>query len=160
MCGSAFAVGAANQNLNVFTFTTSQVLTGLGPLGFPDGDAIGEGSFAVLFDFDQSEDPSFVAGFNTPKHRIKGSFGNAKVTKNLGFNLNVRWNTEYLWESTMVDGMISEATVIDAQINYGIPKLKSVLKVGATNIGGKEYYSAPGVGKIGSQYFVSWTINP
>jgi hypothetical protein len=38
-----------------------------------------------------------------------------------------------------VDGMIDEATVIDAQINYGIPKLKSVLKVGATNLGGKEY---------------------
>ncbi|MFN9316624.1 MAG: PEP-CTERM sorting domain-containing protein [Microcystis sp.] len=51
----ALQVGAANQNLNVFTFNTSQVLTGLGPLGFPDGNAIGEGSFAVLFDFDQSE---------------------------------------------------------------------------------------------------------
>ena len=51
----ALQVGAANQNLNVFTYTTSQVLSGLGPLGFPDFDAIGEGSFAVLFDFDQSE---------------------------------------------------------------------------------------------------------
>lgn len=48
-------VGAANQNLNVFVNASSQVLTGLGPLGFPDGAAIGEGSFAVLFDFDQSE---------------------------------------------------------------------------------------------------------
>ena len=48
-------VGAANQNLNVFINGPSQVLTGLGPLGFPGFDAIGEGSFAVLFDFDQSE---------------------------------------------------------------------------------------------------------
>lgn len=47
-------VGAPGQNLNVFTFT-NQVLTGLGPRGFPNFDAIGEGAFAVLFDFDQSE---------------------------------------------------------------------------------------------------------
>ena len=48
-------VGAAGQNLNVFTNSGSQVLTGLGPRGFPDFEAIGEGAFAVLFDFDQSE---------------------------------------------------------------------------------------------------------
>jgi hypothetical protein len=29
---------------------------------------------------------------------------------------------------SMVDGMIDAATVIDAQINYGIPSLKSTLK--------------------------------
>ncbi len=48
-------VGAAGQNLNVFTNGSSQVLTGLGTLGFPDFSAIGEGAFAVLFDFDQSQ---------------------------------------------------------------------------------------------------------
>jgi hypothetical protein len=34
--------------------------------------------------------------------------------------------------------MIDAATVIDAQINY-IPSLKSTLKLGASNIAGKEY---------------------
>jgi len=49
--------GSTNQNLGVYIYdgTGSQVLYGLGPLGFPNYDAIGEGSFAVLFDFDQSE---------------------------------------------------------------------------------------------------------
>lgn len=51
----ALAFGAPGQNLNVFISSASQVLTGLGPLGFPSFDAIGEGSFAVLFDDDQSE---------------------------------------------------------------------------------------------------------
>ena len=60
----------------------------------------------------------------------------------------------------MVDGMIDAATVIDAQINYGLPKLKSVLKIGATNIGGKEYTQVLGAGAIGQQYFASLTINP
>ncbi|MEX0800787.1 MAG: LPXTG cell wall anchor domain-containing protein [Dehalococcoidia bacterium] len=48
-------LGAANQNLNVFVNGPSQVLAGLGPAGFPNFEAVGEGAFAVLFDFDQSE---------------------------------------------------------------------------------------------------------
>ena len=112
------------------------------------------------FNFDQSKDPSFEAGFNTPKHRAKASFGNEKLFKNFGFNVSGRYNTSYLWQSSMVDGMIDAATVIDAQINYGIPSLKSTLKLGASNIAGKEYGQVLGAGLIGQQYFASWTINP
>jgi len=112
------------------------------------------------FKFDQAKDPSFEAGFNTPKHRVKASFGNEKLFDNFGFNLSGRWNSEYLWQSTMADGMIDAATVIDAQINYNIPKLKSTLKLGASNIGGKEYTQVLGAGLIGQQFFASWTINP
>ncbi len=112
------------------------------------------------FNFDQSQDPSFEAGFNTPKHRVKASFGNEKLFDNFGFNVSGRWNSEYLWQSTMVDGIIKSATVIDAQVNYNMPKLKSTLKIGAANIGGKEYIQVLGAGSIGQQYFASWTINP
>ena len=112
------------------------------------------------FKFDQAKDPSFEAGFNTPKHKVKASFGNEKLFDNFGFNVSGRWNSAYLWQSTMVDGMIAAATVIDAQINYNIPKLKSTLKLGASNIGGKEYAQVLGAGLIGQQFFASWTINP
>jgi len=112
------------------------------------------------FNFDQSQDASFEASFNTPKHRVKASFGNEKLFQNFGFNVSGRWNSEYLWQSTMADGMIASATVIDAQINYVFPKLKSTLKIGAANIGGKEYIQVLGAGSIGQQYFASWTINP
>ncbi|MFV5694055.1 TonB-dependent receptor domain-containing protein [Flavobacterium sp. LB3P122] len=112
------------------------------------------------FKFDQEKDPSFEAGFNTPKHRVKASFGNEKLFSNFGFNVSGRWNTAYLWQSTMVDGMIASATVIDAQVNYNMPKLKSTLKLGASNIGGKEYTQVLGAGLIGQQFFASWTINP
>ncbi|MFH6945658.1 TonB-dependent receptor domain-containing protein [Flavobacterium sp. FlaQc-50] len=112
------------------------------------------------FDFDQAKDPSFEAGFNTPKHRVKVSVGNEKLFENFGFNVSGRWNSEYKWESTFADGIIKSATVIDAQINYALPKLKSVVKLGAANIGGKEYAQVLGAGLIGQQYFASWTINP
>lgn len=112
------------------------------------------------FDFDQEKDPSFEAGFNTPKHRVKGSISNDKLFKNFGFNVSGRWNSEYLYQASFADGVIEAATVFDAQISYGIPKLKSTIKLGATNIAGKEYRQIVGAGLIGQQYFASWTINP
>ncbi|HSQ47862.1 MAG TPA: TonB-dependent receptor [Lutibacter sp.] len=130
-----------------------------------DTKVMGNYSFGVnytyaKFEFDQDSDPDYEAGFNTPEHKIKVSFGNTDVIENLGFNVNVRWSDEYFWESTFVNAMVDARTVVDAQVNYTVHKWKSLFKIGGANIGGKEYYSAPGVGKIGSQYFVSWTINP
>lgn len=112
------------------------------------------------FDFDQATDPDYEAGFNTPEHKVKFSIGNTAITENLGFNLNVRWSDEYLWESSFADAIIDARTVIDAQINYTIPSFKSTFKIGGANLGGQEYMVAPGVGNIGSQYYISWVINP
>lgn len=112
------------------------------------------------FEFDQAEDPSFIPGFNTPKHRVKGSFGNPNVVKNFGFNVNVRWSSEYLWQSSFADGTVPENTVIDAQVNWAIPKLKTLFKLGAANLFGDDYIQVIGAGKVGQQWFASITINP
>ncbi|WP_281231463.1 TonB-dependent receptor domain-containing protein [Flavobacterium gelatinilyticum] len=148
----------------VYTNTTAQISSlgfgvGLSKKVYKDFE-LGANYNYAQFNFDQQDDPDFVAGFNTPKHRIKASLGNSKVTKNLGFNVNVRWNSEYLWESSFGDGMIPENTVVDAQINYALPKLKSVIKLGATNLFGSDYLQVIGAGMIGQQWFASLTINP
>jgi iron complex outermembrane recepter protein len=111
------------------------------------------------FDFDQASDPGFSAGFNTPEHKVKASFGNPKLFKNFGFNVNVRWSDEYFWQASIANAIIPSRTVVDAQINYSIPSMKSIFKVGATNLGGGEYQAAVGSPLIGSQYFISWVIN-
>ncbi|QOD59838.1 TonB-dependent receptor [Polaribacter haliotis] len=111
------------------------------------------------FDFDQASDPGFEAGFNTPEHKVKLQFGHTNLFKNFGFNFNARWQDEFLWESTFVDAMIGDRLVLDAQINYALPSIKSIFKIGGANLTGQEYLSAPGVGAIGSQYYLSWTIN-
>ena len=46
-------VGAPGQNLDVFSYVTN-VLAGLGNVGFPELDAIGEGSIAICFPSPQS----------------------------------------------------------------------------------------------------------
>lgn len=124
-----------------------------------DGFDLGVNYTWSKFDFDQAADPDFEAGFNTPEHKVKAQFGHSNLFENFGFNVSARWQNEFYWQSTFLEGMVDERTVIDAQINYTVPSIKSVFKVGGSNLTGQEYLSAPGVGAVGSQYYISWTIN-
>jgi outer membrane receptor protein involved in Fe transport len=111
------------------------------------------------FDFDQDSDPDYRPGFNTPKNALKVSLGNRAIVKNIGFKVNYRWQDEYLWQSAFADGIVSERNLVDAQVTFGAPKLKSMFKLGGSNIFGNEYVSAPGTGNVGSQFFASWILN-
>ena len=134
------------------------VVFGLTTKIFNNYDLGGSYAFAEQ-DFDESQDPGFETGFNTPKHKIKASFGNQSLFENFGFNTNLLWSDEFLWESSFADGVVPSYIVFDAQVNYRIPSLKSTIKLGGTNIGGSEYAIAPGTGLIGSQYYIGLTFN-
>lgn len=116
-------------------------------------------TFAEL-DIDEGKFPDLRTNFNTPKHKVKASFGNPELFTNFGFNVNYRWSDSYFWEASFADGDIPSFTVLDAQLNYAVPSIKSIFKVGGSNILGDEYFTAVGTGNIGSIYYVSWTINP
>ncbi len=116
-------------------------------------------TFAEL-DFNQAAFPDFVTNFNTPKHKVKASFGNTALFENFGFNINYRWSDDYFWESTFQNGPIPSFSVLDAQVNYAVPSIKSQFKIGGSNLLGDEYFTAVGTGNIGSIYYVSWTIAP
>ncbi|NER17103.1 TonB-dependent receptor [Spongiivirga citrea] len=111
------------------------------------------------FDFDQESDPGFSAGFNTPEHKVKFSLGSTNLFDNFGFGINARWSDEYFWQASIANAVIPSRTLLDAQINYSVPSIKSLFKVGGSNILGDEYITAPGSGNVGSQFFISWTIN-
>jgi iron complex outermembrane receptor protein len=131
---------------------------GLGTRVFSNFDLDVNYTFAEE-DFDQASAPDFRTSFNTPKHRVKATFGSTEVAKNLGFNVSYRWSDSFEWQATFADGYVPSFAVVDAQINYTIPSLKANLKVGAANIGNNEYYTAFGTGLIGTQYYVSLSIN-
>ena len=111
-------------------------------------------------DFERDAYPDLLIAFNTPNHKFKASFGNTELFKNVGFNINYRWSDTYFWEATFATGDIPAYSVLDAQINYACPDMKSVFKLGASNLLGEEYFSAIGTGAVGSIYYLSWTINP
>ncbi|MBC2843565.1 TonB-dependent receptor [Winogradskyella flava] len=110
-------------------------------------------------DFDVTENPDFRTNFNTPEHKVKASFGKTELFKNFGFNVAWRWSDNFFWEASFGDGDVPAYHVIDAQVNFRIPSLKSTIKAGATNLLQDEYFTAFGTGLIGSQYYVSLTIN-
>lgn len=64
-----------------------------------------------------------------------------------------------MWEASFATGAVPAFHVMDAQINYRVPSLKSTFKAGASNLFGDEYFTAVGTGLIGSMYYLSWTIN-
>ena len=110
-------------------------------------------------DFDVAGNPNFQTNFNTPEHKVKLSFGKNELIKNLGFNVAWRWSDNYFWEASFGNGEIPAFNVLDAQVNFRVPSLKSSIKVGATNLLADEYFTAFGTGLIGSQYYVALTIN-
>ncbi|MBT8239151.1 MAG: TonB-dependent receptor, partial [Croceitalea sp.] len=111
-------------------------------------------------DFDRANFPDFRTNFNTPNHKVKASFGNTELFKNFGFGVNYRWSDSFFWEASFADGDVPAYTVLDAQINYSVPSIKSIFKAGGSNILNEEYFQAFGSGLIGAIYYVSWTINP
>ncbi len=156
----------ANDDFKVYqAYTNSEVdISSFGATASVDtkiaGFDVGVNYTYAKQDFDKDKDPDFETNFNTPEHKVKASLGHTNLfNKNFGFNINYRWSDDYFWEAPFQDGDVPSFSVIDAQINYSIPKLKTSLKAGATNIGGDEYFTAFGTGLIGSQYYIGITIN-
>ncbi|SNR56958.1 TonB-dependent Receptor Plug Domain [Maribacter sedimenticola] len=119
-----------------------------------------EGSYTFTkLDFDRDANPDVMLNFNTPEHKFKASFGNKELFNNFGFNVSYRFSDDYFWEATFGNGVVPEFHVVDAQINYDVPSIKSTFKLGGTNLTNKEYFTAFGTGFIGSMYYLSWTIN-
>ncbi len=109
--------------------------------------------------FDANEGPSFRANFNTPKNKFSVGIGNRKIMKNLGFNVSYRWQHKFEWQSSYGIWQVPEYGLVDAQVSYKINTLKTIVKVGGTNIGGGDYRTNLGSPFIGQQYYISLTFD-
>jgi outer membrane receptor protein involved in Fe transport len=104
----------------------------------------------------------FEADFNTPKYRVNAGFGNSGFGKSqrIGFNVNVRWQDSFFWEGGgFADGDVKAYTTLDAQVNYKLPKINSMVKVGGTNVTNKFYQTGFGNPYIGGMYYVTFAYN-
>jgi len=106
-------------------------------------------------EFSGQQDADFIAGFNTPKNRFSIGIGSTEVTKNIGFNINYRYQESFLWQSGFGEDIMPAYGVIDAQINYKISSMKTIVKLGGTNLGGKDYRTNFGSPYIGQIYYLS-----
>ncbi|QMW01960.1 TonB-dependent receptor [Spirosoma foliorum] len=118
---------------------------------------------------DQDKIPAgFVTQFNTPKYRYNLSFGNRNVARTgIGFNVVYRAQDSFLWESSFGNAeatgrqqtIIPAYGTLDAQVSKKLSGIKSILKVGGTNLTGKLYTQSWGNPSIGSMYYISLTFD-
>jgi outer membrane receptor protein involved in Fe transport len=102
----------------------------------------------------------FITFFNTPKVRFNIGLGNESIAKSpWGFNFAYRWQDKVDWEGTFAAGQIPSFGTLDGQVSYKLPKIRSLLKLGASNLLNKFYYSALGNPYIGGVYYISFAYN-
>jgi outer membrane cobalamin receptor len=118
------------------------------------------GSYSyATFEDNRDEESQFRAGFNTPENKFTIGLANRKVTRNLGFNVNYRWQDEFLWQSDFGDWMVPEYSVVDAQVSYKITSIKTMLKLGGSNLFGGDYRTNLGGPFVGQMYYLSLTFD-
>ena len=138
-----------------YTLTTQGVGLGLGyslPMNFVLN---GNYNFAT---FSGTQSVDFQSNFNTPKHKFSVGVANRKIAKNVGFNINYRYQQTFLWQSSYGVWNVPAYGVVDAQLSYKTP-IKTVIKIGGTNIGGGDYRTNIGAPFIGQQYYISLTFD-
>lgn len=111
------------------------------------------------------------SGFNTPTNRWNLNFGKKIGSGDkIGFNIAYKNQDAFLWQAgfavptTAGVPFYSNTTVpaisnIDAQVSFKLSSMKSILKIGGTNILGSPYIQAYGSPSIGSMYYASITFD-
>jgi iron complex outermembrane recepter protein len=99
--------------------------------------------------------------FISPEDRYNLGFSNPKVTQNIGFNITYRWTSQMWVEqgTTAGDIWLPSWTSLDAQVSFKLPAMKSVLKIGGSNILNNYYAQGYGLAQIGGLYYVSLTFD-
>jgi iron complex outermembrane recepter protein len=104
----------------------------------------------------------FIAEFNTPEHKVNFTFGNRKVTENIGFNVTWRWQAGFDWQSSFTNYTLYPVpaySTVDAQVSYKVSPLKSTIKLGGSNILNEKYIMSGGGPNIGGLYYISVTFD-
>ncbi len=111
------------------------------------------------------------SAFNTPRNRYNLKFGKRIGSgERFGFNVQFRHQDSFVWEAGFVQAtttgvdlftntIVPAINNLDAQVSAKLPGIKSILKVGGTNLFGKPYVQAYGSAAVGSMYYVSLTFD-
>jgi outer membrane receptor protein involved in Fe transport len=117
---------------------------------------------ANLFTDEIGELPKgFISYFNTPTWRSNFGLSHPGLLLNdrLGFNINIHYQDEVAYEGTFVAGNVPSYNTLDAVLTYKVPKIKSLVKIGGTNVMNKYYYTGFGSPGIGGLYYISFAYN-
>lgn len=87
-----------------------------------------------------TDDP-IIPAFNTPEHKFNISFSGEKLKlpfingEHFGFGMNYKWIEGFIFEgSPQFTGAVPTYDMLDIQINYQVPSIKTTFKLGASNL--------------------------
>jgi outer membrane receptor protein involved in Fe transport len=124
---------------------------------FDKGYALGGNATLSTFNL-RNANPNNIAAFNTPKWSTNATLGNSNVVNDFGFNLSWHWQSAFDWYGTFNGtrpGRVDAYSMVDAQVSKRLPKIKSTIKLGGSNIFNKHIYQSYGSPAIGAIYYVS-----
>ncbi|MCC7401947.1 MAG: carboxypeptidase-like regulatory domain-containing protein [Chitinophagaceae bacterium] len=103
----------------------------------------------------------FHAYFDVPAYKTGLSLSNTGFghQKLLGFDLTWRWQDGFFYENDFAQGDLQAYNVVDAALTYKRPKIRSIIKLGATNLLNQYYRTAIGNPSIGGLYYISFAYN-
>ncbi len=109
----------------------------------------------------QPSDPNFISYFNTPKTRLNLGFGNSGFgPKNrFGFSATYKWQDGFFYQGSFAVGQVGSFGTVDGMISYKLTEIKSLIKIGATNVFNQYYYTGFGNPQIGGLYYISFGYN-
>ncbi|NNF22856.1 MAG: TonB-dependent receptor, partial [Saprospiraceae bacterium] len=110
-------------------------------------------------------DDDIIPAFNTPEHKYNLGLSGRKIRvggiRNIGFSINYKWIEGFIFEgSPQFTGFVPSYDLLDAQINFGIPKINSTIKFGASNVLDSKNFQTFGGPRIGRLAYVSLTYEP
>ncbi len=85
------------------------------------------------------------------------SLSHANLFKNVGFGVSYKHQSQFYYQSFLVNGNVPAINVFDGQITYSLPKQKVDFKFGGTNLFNRYYFSILGGPQIGGFYYLTMT---
>ena len=106
--------------------------------------------------------PNNIPAFNTPRFKTNVLLSNDRLTNRMGFSVAWHWQEAFDWYGTFNEnrpGRIPAYSLLDAQVSYRVPSLKTTLKAGASNLTNNYVVQAYGSPAVGGLYYLTLTFD-
>lgn len=123
----------------------------------------GNASLARLDRTDQGD--GLEEAFNTPKWITNVGLSNADLWQNVGFSVNYKYQSSFLWQSSLATGIVPAINTFDAQVSYTLRKSATgsgplSIKFGGTNLLNRPYTTFTAGPSVGAFYYTTIVVSP
>lgn len=105
----------------------------------------------------ENDVPGLILGFNTPSHKFNVGV-QGEPLKNVSYAFNYRHTSGYTYFMPVDEGYIQAFGTLDGQVSYRLPKIKSALRLGGTNLLNANAVQVYGAAPIGRIVYLGWVF--